>query len=92
MFLLACSSSFAQKSELKELEKLVKNNNVTETKALLSTIEKMLPQATDDQKAAYYFFKTKNDLEATILLYLQLANVAYARASDQRAERATDVV
>lgn len=60
MFLLACSSSFAQKSELKELEKLVKNNNVTETTALLSTIEKMLPQATDDQKAAFYFFKTKN--------------------------------
>lgn len=60
MFLITCSSSFAQKNELKELEKLVKKNNTTETTALLSTIEKMLPQATDDQKAAYYFFKTKN--------------------------------
>ena len=39
-----------------------------------------------------YFFNTKNDLKATIFLHLQLANVAYARASDQRAERATDVV
>lgn len=60
MFLITCSSSFAQKNELKELEKLVNRNNTTETTALLSTIEKMLPQATDDQKAAYYFFKTKN--------------------------------
>ena len=60
MFLITCSSSFAQKNELKELEKLVNRNNTTETTALLTTIEKMLPQATDDQKAAYYFFKTKN--------------------------------
>jgi len=60
MFLITCSSSFAQKNELKELEKLVKRNNTTETTALLSSIEKMLPQATDDQKATYYFFKTKN--------------------------------
>ena len=42
------------------MEKLVNRNNTTETTALLTTIEKMLPQATDDQKAAYYFFKTKN--------------------------------
>src|SRR5690606_33615042 len=62
MFLITCSSSFAQKNELKELEKLVKKNNTTETAALLSTIEKMLPEATDDQKAAYYFFKTKNEI------------------------------
>lgn len=60
MFLITCSSSFAQKNELKELEKLVKRNNTSETTALLSTVEKMLPQATDDQKAAYYFFRTKN--------------------------------
>jgi len=60
MFLITCSSSFAQKNELKELEKLVKRNNTTETTELLSTVEKMLPQATDDQKAAYYFFRTKN--------------------------------
>lgn len=62
MFLLTCSSSFAQKNELKELEKLVKKNNTTETSALLSTVEKLLPQATDDQKAAYYFFKAKNQI------------------------------
>ncbi len=62
MFLITCSSSFAQKNELKELEKLVKRNNTTETTVLLSTIEKMLPQATDDQKAAYYFFKAKNEI------------------------------
>lgn len=62
MLLLTCSSSFAQKNELKELEKLVKKNNTTETTALLLTIEKMLPEATDDQKAAYYFFKTKNEI------------------------------
>lgn len=62
MFLLTCSSSFAQKNELKEVEKLVKKNNTTETSALLSQIEEMLPNATDDQKAAYYFFKAKNEI------------------------------
>lgn len=62
MFLITCSSSFAQKNELKELEKLVKNNNTTETAVVLSTVEKLLPQATDDQKAAYYFFKAKNEI------------------------------
>lgn len=66
ILLLVCSSSFAQKNELKELEKLVNKNNTTETSALLSSIEKMLPEATDDQKVAYYFFKTKN--------YINLAN------------------
>ena len=62
MFLITCSSSFAQKNELKELEKLIKKNNTSETSALLSQIEKMLPDATDDQKAAYYFFKAKNEI------------------------------
>ncbi|UUV21030.1 tetratricopeptide repeat protein [Paenimyroides aestuarii] len=62
MFLLACSSSFAQKNELKELEKLIKKNNTTETTALLATVEKLLPNATEDQKAAYYYFKAQNEL------------------------------
>lgn len=62
MFLITCSSSFAQKNELKELEKLIKKNNTSETSALLSQIENMLPDATDDQKAAYYFFKAKNEI------------------------------
>lgn len=62
MFLIACSSSFAQKNELKELEKLIKKNNTTETVKLLEKVEALLPEATDDQKAAYYFFKAKNEV------------------------------
>ena len=62
MFLITCSSSFAQKNELKELEKLVKKINTTETSALLVKVEKMLPDATDDQKAAYFFYKALNEI------------------------------
>ncbi len=59
---ITCSSSFAQKNELKEIEKLVKKNNTTEVVKLLEKVETMLPEATDDQKAAYYFFKAKNEV------------------------------
>lgn len=62
MLLLTCSSSFAQKDELKEVEKLLKKNNPTEAAALLHTVEKLLPNATDDQKAAYYFYTAKNQV------------------------------
>lgn len=60
MFILTCSSAFAQKNELKNLEKFINKNNTAEASVLLTTIEQMLPQATDEQKAAYYFFKAKN--------------------------------
>lgn len=59
---LTCSSAFAQKSELKELEKLVNKKNTSEATALLATVEKMLPTATDDQKAAYLYYKAINEI------------------------------
>ncbi len=62
MFLLTCSSSFAQKNELKDLEKAVKKNNITEASALINQLENQLSNATDDQKAAYYFYKAQNEI------------------------------
>jgi len=65
MFLLTCSSSFAQKNELKDLEKAVKKNNTTEASSLINQLENQLGNATDDQKAAYYFYKAQNEINLT---------------------------
>lgn len=62
MFLLTCSSSFAQKNELKDLEKAVKKNNTTEASSLINQLENQLGNATDDQKAAYYFYRAQNEI------------------------------
>lgn len=62
MFLLTCSSSFAQKNELKDLEKAVKKNNTTEASSLINQLENQIGNATDDQKAAYYFYKAQNEI------------------------------
>lgn len=62
MLFLTCSSSFAQKTELKEIERLIRRSNISEAKALLETVEKTLPSATEDQKAAYHFFKAKIEI------------------------------
>ena len=62
MFLITCSSSFAQKEELKEIEKQLKKNNKTEIQNLLTTLESKLNIASDDQKAAYYFYKSQHEI------------------------------
>src|SRR5690554_1106488 len=61
-FLIMCSS-FAQKDELKDLERAFKRNNTNEVVALLTKMESALPTATDDQKAAYYFYKAQNEIQ-----------------------------
>lgn len=58
-FVLTCSSSFAQKEELKELERAFKRNNTEEARFILNKIEENLPNASDDQKAAYYYYKVQ---------------------------------
>jgi len=58
-FVLTCSSSFAQKEELKDLERAFKKNNTEEARLILSKIEEHLPDASDDQKAAYYYYKVQ---------------------------------
>ena len=62
MLLIACSSSFAQKNELKDLERLVNRKNTTEATVVLEKVEAMLNDATEDQKAAYYFYKAQNEI------------------------------
>lgn len=53
----------AQKSELKEAEKLVDKKNYVEAKAALDKVELVLGAATDDQKAQYYFLTGQTALE-----------------------------
>src|SRR5690606_34539007 len=60
---LMTSSSFDQKDELKDLERAFKRNNTNEVAALLTKMESTLPAATDDQKAAYYFYKAQNEIQ-----------------------------
>ncbi|MGB1308501.1 MAG: tetratricopeptide repeat protein [Oceanihabitans sp.] len=51
--------TFAQKKELKTVEKAIKSNNFAEAKATLSTVESMLSSMDDKTKAKYYFLKGK---------------------------------
>lgn len=51
--------SFAQKKELKMLEKAVKNNNYSEAKAFVSKLEAMESSMDDKMKAKYYLNKGK---------------------------------
>lgn len=59
---ITCSSSFAQKNELKDLEKAIKKGNTTEATTLIKQLETLLPEATDDQKASYYFYKAQHEI------------------------------
>lgn len=49
--------SFAQKKELKEVEKAIKNNNFADAKTLVSKVESMIPAMDDKTKAKFYFLK-----------------------------------
>lgn len=51
--------SFAQKKELKALEKAVKNNNFAEAKAVAKTLEPMLDSMDDKSKSKFYFARAK---------------------------------
>lgn len=51
--------SFAQKKELKMLEKAVKNNNYSEAKAFVSKLETMESSMDDKMKAKYYLNRGK---------------------------------
>lgn len=51
--------SFAQKKELKTLEKAVKNNNFTEAKATATKLETMLGSMDDKMKSKFYFNRAK---------------------------------
>ncbi|MBA5793679.1 tetratricopeptide repeat protein [Flavobacterium sp. xlx-214] len=61
MFFLTCFS-FAQKNELKDLEKAIKKNNTEEITSLLVQLDPLMASATDDQKAAFYYFKAQNEI------------------------------
>ncbi|MDG1380252.1 MAG: tetratricopeptide repeat protein [Flavobacteriaceae bacterium] len=49
--------SFAQKKELKEVEKALKSNNFADAKSLLGSAEAMLGMMDDKTKAKFYFLK-----------------------------------
>ncbi|WAC02822.1 hypothetical protein N7U66_04045 [Lacinutrix neustonica] len=51
--------SFAQKKELRELEKAVKNNNYAEAKAAVLELEPLLSSMDDKSKAKFYLNKGK---------------------------------
>jgi len=51
--------SFAQKKELKKLEKSLKNNNFAEAKAMLTQLESMTGSMDEKMKSNYYFGKAK---------------------------------
>ncbi|NNL16059.1 MAG: tetratricopeptide repeat protein [Flavobacteriaceae bacterium] len=51
--------SFAQKKELKAVEKAIKGNNFAQAKSLLTQVESLLGAADEKTKGKYYFLKGK---------------------------------
>lgn len=51
--------AFAQKSEVKALEKAVKSEKFSETKSLISSAEALIANADDKTKAKFYYLKAK---------------------------------
>ena len=51
--------TFAQKKELKAVEKAIKGNNFAEAKSLLGQVESLLSSADDKTKSKYYFLLGK---------------------------------
>ena len=56
---LVTTFSFAQKKELKEAEKAIKDNNFAEAKSILSQVEPMLSSMDDKYKAQYYYLNAE---------------------------------
>ena len=61
--------TFAQKNEVKALEKAVKSEKYNETKSLISKAESLIGNADDKTKAKFYYLKAKamlngNDYDA----------------------------
>mgnify|MGYP000050049689 CR=1 FL=1 len=59
------SVTFAQKNEVKALEKAVKSEKYTETAALITAAESVISNADDKTKAKYYYLKAKSVLNGT---------------------------
>lgn len=59
------SVTFAQKSEVKALEKAVKSEKYADTKALIAVAESVISKADDKTKAKYYYLKAKAMLNGT---------------------------
>lgn len=57
--------AFAQKNEVKALEKAVKSEKFAETKSLIAAAENVIANADDKTKAKYYYLKAKAMLNST---------------------------
>lgn len=57
--LMFCSFSFAQKKEIKEAEKAIKNNNYADAKSKLQAAEILMSAMDEKTKAKFYFLKGK---------------------------------
>ncbi|PWA04347.1 tetratricopeptide repeat protein [Flavobacterium psychrotolerans] len=55
--LLISVSTFAQKDQIKAAEKALKSGNSAEAKGILQQAESLIPNATDSEKAQYFFVK-----------------------------------
>jgi tetratricopeptide (TPR) repeat protein len=59
LLLAITSMSFAQKSEVKEIEKAIKNSNFANAKSAVSAAEALIGNMDDKTKAKFYFLKAQ---------------------------------
>ena len=59
LFIAGTLGSFAQKKELRAVNKALKGGNYSEAASLLNGMEGLLGQASDEQKSTYYLYKAQ---------------------------------
>lgn len=88
--IMVATFSYAQKKELKEAEKAIKDNNFAEAKSILGQVEPMLSSMDDKYKAQYYYLNAEalyangsasNDDVSKALKNLGLVEGEYAEES-----------
>ncbi len=92
--------TFAQKNEVKALEKAVKSQNIADTKALIASAESVISDADDKTKAKFYYLKAKamlagNDYDGMLLSLVEFdANDTskYAKEINSLKEQKTNML
>ncbi|MEM9680558.1 MAG: tetratricopeptide repeat protein [Bacteroidota bacterium] len=99
--LLVSSWSFAQKNEVKAMEKAVKNTNFADAKAAAKSAEALIGNMDDKTKAKFYFFKaqalyangagTDQDIDEAIKSFDELKDLESSMGKLKYTEEANEI-
>jgi tetratricopeptide (TPR) repeat protein len=94
-------SSYAQKNEIKDIEKALKSNNFAEAKALVQKAEALLPNMDDKLKDKFYYYKLQalhangaisdTDVDTALATYEEFVAFDKAGGNAKNMEDATSI-